>query len=306
MYRLCSRPVISKKSIETAGACLFSSKSSNKLKKRGDCLSSEEDKSTGDEKDEIVFKEINLLGPADARTPLPGNVGPVRPEHEDPSLSVNNKTVSLTKDWRGQRHSAGLQMRKINIALGTPKQSNEKARIKNVTLDIVAQKCPHLVGIDFQEMFPHRAVGKNVTLITFSKKKKKKDITTQADISYTKSAVNNKQISPIDDWYEKEMLVQDYIQFAGLLCGKLRENGFWADFINPSLDWRQLRHQSSPNILEVDVRYRKLGLSIEDTGLCKVVSHDNWDSSPHVGSLFTNAAIDNPKLVQILEPFKST
>lgn len=314
MFRLCRvTSNAQRKSIDTISACLYSSKSSNKsLNDKGECLSSEEEQSSNEEREEIVIKEreINLLGPADVRTPLPGNVGPVRDHREEARLSVNNKTVVLKQEWTHQKcPNVVMFSKQLEGALGI-QDAKDRERCRKLNLDLVVQKCPHLLGKDFQDLFAYRIFGKNVTLITFFRRSDENlspivDITeSSSDSGHLESSHRSTPPAKVNHETDKASSAKDFVQFANILRRKLNEAGFWADYIDHHSDWYRSRHQKNPLVhqlvLKLDVQYRKLGFNINESGPCRVVSHKDYNSSPYVGSLLTNASQDSPKLKRIL------
>ena len=218
-------------------------------------------------------REINLFGPKDIRTPLPGNVGLVLPPSNEACVNVNNKTIYfLCIEDDEKAHE-------FETSLNSLDQSNSNQVDKKSNLQCVAQKCPQLVIIDFQELFPCRVFGKNITIISFSER-------AFSEISKLKNETRNG-------------LIKDFLDLANDICGKLRDAGFWADYVDPTCTGYEFNRHVNQNLFEIIERYRHFGFTIEEIGFCRVVTHHTLGTKSFVGSLFTNASIDSPELREI-------
>ena len=72
---------------------------------------------------------------------------------------------------------------------------------------------------------------------------------------------------------------------------RLKNEGFWADFIDPSAGIPYYAQNTNGTMFETDEKYRLLGFRIEDLGCCKVICHKDFGRKVFVGSIFTNVPI---------------
>lgn len=255
-------------------------------------------------KNNLTGKEIDLLEiNKDMRFNLPGNVG----------IFLNDSWTMKLKNIKSE-HEKALQK--------TTKTVTSKVLLKNLSqdkpmpdanafvedersiLDCDAHECPLLLVKDFQELFPgNRAnLSNGLTVLTLSFKSK-------ADMSVWSREVN----------MEREDLMKQYFFTAERMCSFLKENGYWADFIDPSSGrpfyvsslrkcplesnfcFDSLQGDYTPaTFFETDERYRNFGFEIEDLGCCKVISHQKWGTRAFVGALFTNAPLDSDSIQSLV------
>ena len=270
MLRLSRRVILQRQGIESSmSACLHNGRSnSSKKSKRRDKTSSEE---------KITNREINLFDRPDARTPLPGSVGLIPPIRDEPRMVVNKKTITIREIAEEEQI---LKYLKESVNL----QSTDTPDLPNIPdLDIIVHKCPQLIENDLQKVFPYNVFGRELTLITFNRR-------TDEDLQSNKKDNLN--------------LVDDFVNLADLICRRLKRAGYWADFIDPSVDWSQMRRPNSSMLIEVAVRYHQLGFTLETNGKCQVISHHKLGTKLYVGSLLTNASHDSPQLLRILETYR--
>ena len=84
-------------------------------------------------------------------------------------------------------------------------------------MDLEAQTCPTLLRREFDLMFPDRDLEKGpLSVITMT-------IMTQHDMSTWSEEVEA----------EREKLTEHTVINCKELCGRLRDDGYWADFIDP-------------------------------------------------------------------------
>ncbi|XP_064647641.1 cobalamin trafficking protein CblD-like isoform X2 [Lineus longissimus] len=230
------------------------------------------------------------LGPfaaPDSRFPLPGLTGtgshmkksqslPL-PETVDPDALINQQ---FTMDRHGSLFEEWLRNTKRHenedILPSQPYPSDK--------LECVAQECPALLKKDFQELFPDRDLRHcNVTVLTISQK-------TENDMTAWSPDVEE----------ERETLLKQFITGAQEICETLKNAGYWGDFIDPSSGRPYLGAYTNATFFETDDRYRKLGFEIEDLGCCKVISHHLWGTHAYVGSLFTDAPMNHPVILDLM------
>ena len=108
------------------------------------------------------------------------------------------------------------------------------------------------------------------------------------------------------------MLWTKFVETAQEVCKNFEEEGFWADFIDPTSGrlvtlnkififiigncFNLIQKFNSPYthavFYETDERYQKLGFEIVDYGCCKVISHHEWGTKAYVGCILTNASLN--------------
>lgn len=292
------------KALETFSVRLCSSKSSKKpnpeeieRKKRS---SNEKDRRQG-----VKEKKINLLDQSNARTPLPGNVGPVEDHRAVPSFS---KPYHYRRELRRQtRREANVDMllKQLEVSLGT-QDSKDRDICRESNMDLTVQKCPTLLGRDFQSLLGYQISGRRATLITFHRRSLQQS--KEVNNSVSDGSIENDQEPASQTQVEgckREVGSTDgFLQYARILQRKLNKAGFWADYIDNSSDWYKFNKKTNPLVnhlvLKLGVQYRNCELNVSESGSCKVVSHEGSNYHSYAGSLLTNASHDSPKLLKIL------
>lgn len=238
-------------------------------------------------------REILLL--PDSRTPLPGNTG-VAPlyllynetKYPLPDFS-GERSELLNSDLPTDRHLKALSQ--FSYVVTEPEiPSYHKAIPSEAVLECVAHECPQLLKKDFSDLFPKTELFQdNLTVLTLCQK-------TENDMSMWNEMVVQ----------ERENLEEHFILAAQVICDALRDSGYWADFIHPSLGKPFSTPTTKATMLETDLRYRHFGFTIEDLGCCKVISHHLWGTHAFVGAIFTNASIESTEMKDILEKYSGT
>ena len=99
---------------------------------------------------------------------------------------------------------------------------------------------------------------------------------------------------------EREALTTDLVTTCVEVCGRLRGEGHFSDFIDPCSGTPHYSQHSSTTLSETDERLRLVGLRIEDLGCCKVLSHPRFGRNVLVGLVVTNAAPGSDVLQNIV------
>jgi len=141
-------------------------------------------------------------------------------------------------------------------------------------LELVPHDAPLLLRKQLAALFPgQRMVDGPVTVLTIA-------IKTEHDMSVWSEEMEE----------EREKLTEHSVIVAKEICGRLKEEGYWADFIDPCSGTPHYSAHSATTMFETDERYRLLGFRIEDLGCCKVISHNRFGRNVFVGCVVTNAA----------------
>ncbi|XP_068234504.1 cobalamin trafficking protein CblD [Palaemon carinicauda] len=239
-----------------------------------------------------------IFGPVDQRLPLPGDIGL---GHKLDSASLvstpfQNPVLKSPPDVLTVVTNHEQQLRTLNQVSSVPREGVE---IINLTenmphpseiLECRVQDCPELVKKDFLDLFPGRNIhGAPLSVLTLSQK-------TEHDMSGWSEEMEN----------EREELIKYFVQAADEICSKLKAEGYWADFIDPTSGRPFHGPYTNATLFETDERYRHMGFCIEDLGCCKVVSHRLWGTHVFVGAIFTSAPVDSEVLDDILNAHQKT
>lgn len=240
-------------------------------------------------------REINLFGPKDHRTPLPGNVG---------LASVMEKKMAPMKAELPQKRTEepDVMTAELNIDRQArvldqfifPREDQESEAEDRVMkaqemLECTAHSCPELLIKDFQNLFPGVKIGRKLTVVTICQK-------TTNDMSVWSSDMET----------ERDQLVVHFVTLANSIINQLSEDGYWADFIDPISGTPSVGEKSNDTLYETDLRYRNFGFEIEDEGCCKVLTHHEWGTRAFVGSIFTTAPFDSPELMRLVDNIRES
>ncbi|XP_068909320.1 methylmalonic aciduria and homocystinuria type D homolog, mitochondrial-like isoform X2 [Tenebrio molitor] len=148
------------------------------------------------------------------------------------------------------------------------------------------QSCPTVLRKDVYDLFPYR------------------DLETSELSVVTISLKPNLKLLRKNNELETERMAQTFVITAKGVCDKLRNAGYWADFINPFSGRPYLYPTSGEKLYEADEKFRCLDFQIFDIQDCKIVSNEQ-DSSKRrfIGSLFTNAPSKKKHLNDIFTQF---
>lgn len=93
-----------------------------------------------------------------------------------------------------------------------------------------------------------------------------------------------------------------FLLVANSICERLRNAGYWADFINPFSGRPYIQPlQGDLTLYEVDEKFRCLDFQIYSINNCRIITNeeDKRSSKKFVGSLFTSAPPKKSQLDQI-------
>ena len=144
-------------------------------------------------------------------------------------------------------------------------------------LNCELHEAPSLLRREVSSLFPDRdVINKHLSVITLSQK-------TANDMSGWSNEVEK----------EREDLIDHFLSAAKELCGRLKSDGYWSDFIDPTSGKPYFGQYTNTTMFETDEKYRLLGFRIEDLGCCKVISHKEFGRNVFVGTIFTDAHPSN-------------
>ncbi|KAL0271619.1 UNVERIFIED_CONTAM: hypothetical protein PYX00_008655 [Menopon gallinae] len=150
-----------------------------------------------------------------------------------------------------------------------------------VKLECAAQECPILLRKGVIELFPHSEANfsQQITVVT---------------LTHKNPPAKRRKCS----YVESEYYAKTFIWAAQEICMRLKDSGFWADFINPFSGKPYISPLHKPTLYETDERFRCLGFEIKNNNNCKVIQ--SRKNRKFIGNLFTNAPVNTPFLYDIL------
>jgi len=152
-------------------------------------------------------------------------------------------------------------------------------------MDLEAQTCPTLLRREFDLMFPERDLAQGpLSVITMT-------IMTEHDMSTWSEEVDA----------EREKLTEHTVINCKELCGRLRDDGYWADFIDPCSGTPHFAPHTNTTLFETNERMKLLGFNIDDLGCCKVISHKRFNRYCFVGVIVTDAAAGSDSVENIVQ-----
>jgi len=175
----------------------------------------------------------------------------------------------------------------------TPAAEEEKEQLEleshemeqNVTLELTAMDCPPGLKRDLIGMFPdQKLTGQSKMTV----------------LNLTQKSDNDMSAWSLQMEMERDRLTAGFIESAMNICEQLKQDGFWADFIDPTSGRAFLGSFTNSTLFETDERYNQLGFNVEDLGCCKVVKHVLWGSCVFVGTIFTNAPLEADAIKNVL------
>jgi hypothetical protein len=88
---------------------------------------------------------------------------------------------------------------------------------------------------------------------------------------------------------EKDRLLNSFMEFARMLCQKIRDAGYWSDFIDPCSGLPMLTMNCNKVYSEVDGMECCLGYRAYNAGFCKILTHPVWGSAVYPATMFAYA-----------------
>jgi len=154
-------------------------------------------------------------------------------------------------------------------------------------MDVEVHTAPTLLRKQLKDLFPEQDLSASagpLSIITMS-------ILTEHDMSTWSELVEE----------EREKLTEHTVMSCKEICGKLKDDGYWADFIDPCSGTPYFSAHTNTTMFETDEKYRLLGFRINDLGCCKVIEHKTFNRHVFVGCIVTNAAAGSDSVGSIVE-----
>lgn len=151
---------------------------------------------------------------------------------------------------------------------------------------------PQLLKKELTGLFPGVKAfssGNSVSVITMARE-------TQNDMSTWSDQVED----------ERDLITDQFVSMAKEVCTRLKYDGYWADFIDPTAGIPFYTANTNGTMFETDEKYRLLGFRIEDLGCCKVICHRDFGRNVFVGSIFTSVPIHTGVIQDIFQELNLT
>ena len=104
--------------------------------------------------------------------------------------------------------------------------------------------------------------------------------------------------------FEKDRLLNVFLDFGKDLCEKLRGQGFWADYIDPCSGLPMMTKDCNKVYSEVDGMECLLNYRAYNAGFCKVLTHPRWGSAVYPATIFCYAPRD--LVVKLVQEYQCT
>lgn len=247
--------------------------------------------------------QLGVLGPTDPAFSLPGNIGtslsgelpegtsrqPASKDgHPDVLYSPTNRDRQVSTLYNAHDFIKYTPGSDVNVCSDILDSFPPLPGMMGVELEM--HEAPILLRKQMKDLFPAQNLESGpFTIITLAQQ-------TENDMSKWSSQVEE----------ERDQKIEHFIQAAKEICGRLREDGFWADFIDPCSGTPFYGPHVNTTMFETDEKYRLLGFRIEDLGCCKVISSAKYGRNVFVGCVVTNASKKSVVLEEILEDLISS
>lgn len=101
---------------------------------------------------------------------------------------------------------------------------------------------------------------------------------------------------------EKDRLLNVFMTFGQDICSRIRNEGYWADYIDPCSGLPMLTKSCNKVYSEVDGMEVLLNYRSYNAGFCKILTHPKWGSAVYPATIFLNAPFE--LVVSIVESYK--
>jgi len=243
-------------------------------------------------------EKLGVLGTTDPKFRLPGHTGiSISGQFPDPDKKAagHSKSDILTHPLNKETQVHAIYNAHDFIKYTPGSESavcvdllDEFPRLIELEMEdveVIAHETPILLRKDMKSLFPGRDVENGTfTTITYSQY-------TENDMSKWSELVEE----------ERDAKMEKFVLVAKEICGRLKEEGHWADFIDPYSGTPYFSSHTNTTMFETDEKFRALGFRIEDLGCCKVILHPEYGRNVFVGCIVTDASKTSIVLDEIFE-----
>lgn len=225
---------------------------------------------------------------------LPGNIGP-SPSNNQPKASTAYRQLDVLTTPTNQESQVHALYNANDFIKYTPGSEQIVCSSPSILskfpplpssdmLEVTPHEAPVLLRKQMMDLFPDKTLRDGaLTVVTLA-------IRTQCDMSAWSEEME----------VEREKLTDHTVITAKEICGRLKDEGYWADFIDPCSGTPHYSGHSATTMFETDEKYRLLGFRIEDLGCCKVISHNRFGRNVFVGCVVTNAPCNSDVMGNIV------
>jgi len=238
--------------------------------------------------------QLGVLASTDPNFTLPGHIGTgsnYTLKSEEAKSTKPSQPDLLTEPTNKERQVHTLYSAHDYIKY-TPGAEGE------VCTDMIDQ-FPKIIGVENAEF------GVHDTPLLLKKEMAALFPTQNLNAAFTTITYSQRTVNDMSKWSEeveseREVQIERFVQTAQEVCGRLREEGHWADFIDPCSGTPHYGNHTNTTMFETDDKFRLLGFQIEDLGCCKVIIHPTFGRNVFVGCIVTNAGKNNPVVEEVL------
>lgn len=102
--------------------------------------------------------------------------------------------------------------------------------------------------------------------------------------------------------YEKDRLLNVFLEFGQELCERIRAMGYWADYIDPCSGLPMITRDCNKVYSEVDGMECLLNYRAYNAGFCKVLTHPKWGTSVYPATIFCYAPRE--PIIQLVKEYQ--
>eukprot|EP00043_Microstomoeca_roanoka_P014505 m.143797 g.143797 ORF g.143797 m.143797 type:complete len:185 (+) comp16026_c0_seq5:150-704(+) len=147
-------------------------------------------------------------------------------------------------------------------------------RIRQSTLEISVHSCPPRFAPHFKQIFdPDIDTDRLLIVPTFRKSK--------ADLVGIGGHIEE----------EKDQLLEEFAEEAKQVCGRIQEQGFWADYVDPASGLPALGERHAGIYPEVLGAQTFLKYDILNAGCCQILNHPVFGTKVYPATMFTTAPL---------------